>query len=327
MMRVLAVDVGGTKTATTLYEGESAETLVAARRERFESAAFTGILPILGEFLQGERVDAAGFGVAGPVRHGQCVITNLPWTITRDQLASVCRTEHVALHNDVEAAMLGVRTVPDSARVWLQEGERDPDGLEALVSVGTGYGRALRVPGGRAYAAEAGYATFAPRNVIERRLLEWLSTRHENVCIEHVVSGPGLFSLYKFIVESGLAAPSAQLEIECAEDPSARVGQLGVRDLDHACSAAVGLFVDVLGSTLGNVALEVLPRGGLYLWGGVATKLRAAIEGGELLEAFVDKDSMGELLRTIPIAFIEEPELGTLGAREAALALMHAAKP
>jgi glucokinase len=327
MMRVLAVDVGGTKTATTLYEGESAESLTATRRERFESAAYSGVLAIMAEFLQGERVDAAGFGVAGPVRHGHCQITNLPWSITRDQLVSVCGTEHVALLNDVQAAMMGVGAVPESGRVWLQRGDPDPHSLEALVSVGTGFGRALMVPGGHAFAAEGGYASFAPRNVIERRLLEWLAARHENVCIEHVVSGPGLFSLYNFIVESGLAAPAAQLEIECAEDPSARVGQLGVRELDHACAAAVGLFVDILGSVLGNVALEVLPRGGLYLWGGVVTKLRPAIEQGELLDAFVDKDSMGELLRTIPLALIEEPELGILGARQAALALLSTVKP
>jgi glucokinase len=324
MMRVLAVDVGGTKTATTLYEGDSATSLVPTRVERFESAAFTGLLPILGEFLHGERVDAAGFGVCGPVRHGVCQTTNIPWVVTRDQLASLCATEHVALINDVEAAMLGVRTVPESSKVWLQRGDPDPDGLQTLISVGTGYGRALLVPPGRAYAAEAGYATFAPRNVIERRLLDYLATTRENPCIEHVLSGPGLYTLYSFIVATGLAAPTAQLEIDRAEDPSARVGQLGARDLDEACAAAVALFVDILGSTLGNVALEVLPRGGLYLWGGVAQKLRTVIEEGELLEAFVDKDSMRELLTTIPLALIEEPELGTLGAREAALALLTA---
>ena len=84
--------------------------------------------------------------------------------------------------------MLGVRTVPESSKVWLQRGDPDPEGLQTLISVGTGYGRALLVPPGRAHAAEAGYATFAPRNVIERRfchLKQWrgLATRYDKLAV------------------------------------------------------------------------------------------------------------------------------------------------
>jgi glucokinase len=327
MMRVLAVDVGGTKTVTALFEGESALSLALTRTERFESAAFSGILPILGEFLHGERVDAAGFGVAGPVIKGVCQTTNLPWIVTLDSLRTVCGTEHVALLNDVEIAALGVRAVPPESVVWLQRAEVDPDGVVSLVSVGTGLGRAFLVPplgGGpaRPCATEGGHQSFAPRNIIERRLLDYLAARHETVSIEHVLSGPGLRTLYDFIIETGLAPATCKVEIEAAEDPSARIGHLGSRDLDEAAAAAVALFVDVLGAELGNVALGNLPRGGLFLWGGVARKLRGAIEKGDLIDAFTDKDKMGDLLRTIPLALLDEPELAILGARQAALAAM-----
>src|SRR6185436_12465977 len=125
-----------------------------------------------------------------------------------------------------------------------------------------------------------------------------------------------------FIVEAGLAAATCKFEIDASEDPSARIGHLGSRDLDEASAAAVALFVDILGAELGNVALQTLPRGGLYLWGGVARKLRPAIENRDLLDAFVDKDRMRALLETIPLALITEPDLGLLGAREAALMLV-----
>ena len=46
----------------------------------------------------------------------------------------------------------------------------------------------------------------------------------------------------------------------------------------------------------GNVALGSIPRGGLYLWGGVALKLRPAIEEGHLMDAFLDKHLMGETI-------------------------------
>ena len=127
------------------------------------------------------------------------------------------------------------------------------------------------------------------------------------------------------MVEQGLAPATAQLEIERADDPSAAIGRLGVRGLDPASTAAVALFADLLGSELGNIALGSLPRGGIYLWGGVVLKLRGALEEGHLLDAFLDKDRMEDVLRAIPLALLDEPELGIMGALKAALTELGAA--
>lgn len=329
MMRVLAVDVGSTQTVVGLFEGSSDAELALARKERFENASFSGLLPVLGEFLHGERVDAAGVGVPGPVVEGRCQTTHLPWVVTHADLVAVCGTSHVALRNDVESAVMGVPSVPEESLVWLQRRPLDPEGIVSLLSVGTGFGRAYWAPypkecrlRGRAFATESGHTTFAPRNVIERRLLEFLSARHEHVTVEHALSSPGLHALYQFVVQSGLAAARCQLEIDRAEDPSAQICHLGTRDLDEASAAAVALFVDILGAELGNVALETIPRGGLFITGRVVQKLKSTLKKGELLDAFRDKDRMGELLDTIPIALLDEPDLTLLGAREAALATM-----
>lgn len=326
-MRVLAADIGGTKTALSLFTGASERTLQVERAQEYESKNFSGLVPILGEFLRGERVDCAAFGVAGPVIDGHCRTTNLPWMVVADELRAVCGTDYVALLNDLEVAVYGVGCVPPERMVWLQQRPLDPFGAIELVAVGTGLGRAFLIPhpsgrGGRAFATESGHASFGPRNAIERRLLNYLSERHEIVCVEHVLSGPALRTLYDFIIAEGLAPPTALLEIESAEDHSAVIGKLGVRDLDDGCAATVALFADLLGSELGNTALRSIPRGGLYVWGGVARKLRPVIERGELLDAFRDKHRMRELLETIPLALIDEPELGIIGARQAALSLL-----
>jgi len=318
-MRVLAGDIGGTKTDLRLYTGPSRSQLTVERQARFESHAFSGLTPILGEFLHGERVDAAGFGVAGPVINGVCHTTNLPWLVTVGDLEKVLATSHCALLNDVQAAALGIALVSEERKVWLQRAPIDSSAPVELVSLGTGFGRSFVIPGVGAFATESGHANFAPRNAIERRLLQFLTERFDPVAIEHVLSGPGVYTLYQFIVQEGLSPATAQFEIDAADDRSAAVGRLGVRDLDPASSAAIGLFVDLLGSELGNVALATIPRGGLYLWGGVALKLRAAIEEGHLMDAFLDKHLMGDLLRTIPVALLDEPDLGILGALSGAL--------
>lgn len=318
-MRVLAGDIGGTKTDLRLYVGTERTQLKVEREQRFESQAFSGLTPILGEFLVGERVDAAAFGVAGAVIKGICRTTNLPWVVTLPDLQQICGTSACALLNDLQIAALGVSMVPEERKVWLQRAEVDPRAPMELVGVGTGFGRSFVIPGAGAFATESGHANFAPRNAIERRLLEFLTLRHDPVAVEHVLSGPALHTLYQFIVHEGLSPATAQFEIDAAEDPSAVIGRLGVRDLDPASSAAVGLFVDLLGSELGNVALSTVPRAGLYLWGGVARKLRPALEQGHLLDAFLDKDRMGELLQTIPVALLDEADLGIHGALVAAL--------
>lgn len=328
MMRVLAADVGGTKTALCLYEGNSTAELQVAREQEFDSKSFSGLVPILGEFLRGESVTCAAFGVAGPVIDGVCRTTNLPWVVDVRELSHICGTAYCALLNDLEIAVIGVPYVDASKLVWLQSAPVDSRGCVELVAVGTGLGRAFLIPAlhgnaaARAFATESGHASWAARNTIERRLLQWIAQRHENVCVEHLLSGRGLQRLYDFIIHEGLAPATAQLEIERAEDPSAVIGRLGVKDRDDACAAAVALFVDVLGSELGNVALRSIPRGGLYVWGGVARKLRPALERGELIDAFLDKHRMRDLLTTIPLALIDDGELALLGAKHAALTML-----
>jgi glucokinase len=324
MMRVLAGDIGGTKTDLRLYVGDTRSELSVERSSRFESQSFSGLTPILGEFLRGERVDCAGFGVPGPVMKGTCRTTNLPWDVTLTELQKVCGTPACALLNDVQAAALGIAAVPDDRKVWLQRAPCDPRGPIELVAVGTGFGRAFVIPGVGAFPSEGGHASFAPRNTIERRLLEFMAQRHDPVAIEHVLAGPAIYSLYQFIVHEGLSPATAQFEIDAADDPSAVIGRLGVRDIDPASSATVGLFVDLLGAQLGNIALSSMPMGGIYLWGGVALKLRSAIEQGHVLDAFLDKDRMEDFLRTVPVALLNEPDLGILGARTAALSALPA---
>jgi glucokinase len=324
MIKVLAADIGGTKTALCLYAGADTGSLRIERQHEYESRAYSGLVPILGDFLVGERVDSAAFGIAGPVIDGQCRTTNLPWLVDVQDLAKVCGTPHCALLNDLEVAVLGVPCVTEEQRIWLQRVPIDATAPLELVAVGTGLGRAFLVPEltsgrARAFATESGHASFGPRNAIERRLLNYLAERHEVVCVEHVLSGPALRTLYDFIVFEGLAPPTAKFEIDRADDPSAVIGRLGAKDLDDGCAAAVALFADLLGSELGNTALRSIPRGGLYVWGGVARKLRNVLERGELLDAFRDKHRMSELLATIPLALIDEPELGLLGARQAAI--------
>jgi hypothetical protein len=81
-VRVLAGDIGGTKTAVAIYE-IGPRRLVQERTRRYPSVLYGSLEEILEDFLSGERrvPRFAGFGVAGPVVSGRAKITKLPWTI------------------------------------------------------------------------------------------------------------------------------------------------------------------------------------------------------------------------------------------------------
>ncbi|HYX20139.1 MAG TPA: ROK family protein, partial [Thermoanaerobaculia bacterium] len=145
-MRILAGDVGGTKTALAIVDLEGNRCRVG-RLERYASAEHRGLAEIVAAFLAGERrrPSAAGFGVAGPVSAGRSRITNLGWRLDEHALARATGISRVVLVNDFGANALGLRFLGPRAVATLLPGRADPDGPVALLGTGTGLGEAVVV--------------------------------------------------------------------------------------------------------------------------------------------------------------------------------------
>ena len=174
---------------------------------------------------------------------------------------------------------------PEDVEV-LQDRPADPDGVIAILGAGTGLGEAIVLPAGhgpggsqpRVVVSEGGHCDFAPRNELEIDLLRHLMRRHERVSYERVVSGPGLVAIYEFVVSSDLAPEAEVVREELSSgDPGAVIGGRGVEGSDPACVKALDIFVSLYGAEAGNLALKVLPTGGLYLAGGIAPRILAKL--------------------------------------------------
>src|SRR5690242_9275382 len=87
LMRVLAGDIGGTKTALAIVE-IAGRRLSVRRLRRFPSRQHGSLEEILALFLEGHGPPprAAGFGVAGPVEAGRARVTKLPWVLDERKL-------------------------------------------------------------------------------------------------------------------------------------------------------------------------------------------------------------------------------------------------
>ncbi|WP_169791530.1 glucokinase [Sandaracinus amylolyticus] len=327
--RVLAGDVGGTKTALSLCERHERGWIEVATTT-FPSADHAGLEAPARAFLQtvgGAPISAAAFGVAGPVKDHRVYTTNLPWLVDGPSLAVALGAQRVAVINDFEATARGLLELGPEHVAVIQEGVIDPMGPIALLGAGTGLGEAtvVRTPAGvRVLPSEGGHTDFAPRDEVEDGLLRFLRRRHpDHVSYERVVSGMGLAAIHAYVVESGLATchPSTLARL-VDEDPGAVIGELGASGSDPACAHAVAMFVSLYGAEAGNLALKTLPTGGLFVAGGIAPKLLGAIRGGAFLSSFLAKGRMRPVLETIRISIVVEPRVGLHGARALAASLV-----
>jgi glucokinase len=329
---ILAGDVGGTKTALALFE-ERGRALAVVRESVLASHGHATLEDAIRQFLlegPAVSVDAACVGVAGPVIDGRCTATNLPWVIDEASLAVRLSTRRVKLVNDLEATGHGVLGLSPSALAPLQTGT-PRKGTMALIAAGTGLGEVLLVWDGRRHrvvGSEGGHTDFAPRTDLEGELLRFLRKEFGRVSYERVVSGPGLYNIYRFLLATDGSPEVEWLRSRMESgDPSAVVAEAALDRGDPRAVQALDLFVSIYGAEAGNLALKTLAVGGVFVGGGIAPKIRAKLEDGTFVSAFRDKGRMSEMLASTPVHLVLEPRAALLGAAAIARSLLSRAAP
>ena len=312
---VLAGDIGGTHTRLAFYEKG-----MLLAEQKFSSRSYDGLERIVQEFLQSQnkKVEKACFGVAGPVRAGKCKATNLPWTIDASHLSQSLGISSVHLLNDLEANAYGLRMLKNEELFLLNAGDSHQKGNQALIAAGTGLGEAGLFWDGkehRPFACEGGHSDFAPRNEMEIELFVYLMKKFGHVSYERVVSGPGLHSIYQFLIETGKEKSSPEVKAAMEKkDPSAVVSEWGKKNQDSACIHALDWFISLYGAEAGNLALKHLSLGGVFVGGGIAPHLVEKMKGGAFLSSFVDKGRFQKLLESIPVRIVLNDRAALLGA-------------
>jgi glucokinase len=328
-VRVLAGDIGGTKTAVAIVRIDG-QRLSIERSTTYPSGGFASLEEILQAFLEGDRrrPAVAAFGVAGPVVAGRARITKLPWRPDESSIARACGIRRVRLLNDFVAAAYGLPYLSSRQLATVSRGKPDPGGPMAILGAGTGLGQAAlwrSRKDGRVVAAasEGGHADFAPRNDREDRLVRFVRERFGRVDRDRLLSGGGLTLMYEFLKQDAdreaPESPAVAAEMT-REDPAAVIGRRGLpgEGSDPLCVLALELFVEIYGSEAGNLALQYRATGGVFVGGGIATKILPALLSGAFLKAFLDKPPLVELLGRIPLRIVKERRLGLFGAAAAA---------
>lgn len=312
---ILAGDIGATKTKIALFDGGPDKMI---KREKYLSKNYENLSQIIQLFLQGSySLQSVCFGIAGPVEEGRCRATNLPWVVDSQQLAEDLNLSKVWLINDLEANAYGLSSLSRSELYILNEGKKQV-GHAALISAGTGLGEAGLFWDGKRhtpFASEGGHVDFAPRDEEEIQLWRYLRQIYGHVSYERILAGPGLYNLYRFLIESGKEREKEEVKSRIQkEDPPTVITESAVQKKCQACIRTVSWFSSLYGSCAGNLALKFLALGGVYLGGGIAPKIVEFLKKENFMHSFCAKGRFASLLEHIPVKVVLNEDTALLGA-------------
>ena len=344
MTYLLAGDIGGTKTILRLVEASTLKTsgevtLKTAFEHTYSSQAYPDLVPMVKEFLH-QSIEATGanhppqracFAIAGPVVDNTSSLTNLAWSLEGDRLQAELGLARVELINDFEAVGYGVFGLAPKDIHTLQAGDPDASAPVAIIGAGTGLGQGFALcQAGHplVFPSEGGHADFAPRSELEFQLMRYLLDKHQisRVSVERVVSGQGIVAIYQFLRDREFAHETPEIADAITTwerqtglstktvDPAAVISMAAADGRDRICQKAMEIFVSAYGAEAGNLALKLLPYGGLYVAGGIAAKNLTLMTGGEFTAAFTHKGRVSPLLDRVPVHLVLNPQVGLIGA-------------
>jgi len=326
---LLAGDIGGTKTILALFSLEKGP-LQPFFEVSYQSNAYPGLDDIITDFFSQTDVSAATacFGVAGPVRDGRAVITNLPWQPDTKMLQSSHGFTKATLINDLVATGYAIPHLTQTDLLIINEGINTAEGGIGIIAPGTGLGEAVFTWNGSSYTpvpSEGGHTDFAPLSDIEHDLLTFLKNKYGHVSYDRICSGRGLPGIYDFIkTHYQLEEPDWLTEkLEIAEDRTPVIVNAALdktRQCD-TCKKTLQMFVSILGAEAGNLALKGLTTGGMYLGGGVPPRILPFLQKDTFMKSFTNKGRMSYLLNDIPVKVILNPKAALIGAASFGLGL------
>lgn len=323
-MRILAADIGGTNTRL-LYAVMENDSRTILAEKIYPSIHFESFLSILDVFLLEFKItiiDAVCIAVAGPVKAGKASVTNLPWHITEQEVAEKLSTTRVKLINDFVAVAHGIHELDETAFMILQTGESPEEMVKnhdaVVIGAGTGLGAAHLIStndGYRVLASESGHAGFAPQNELQIELLSWIQKQYSHVSVELLLSGSGLYRIYRFLRDVKKAAESNNLKQQMKGiDPAQVITEHALAEDDELCIKTLQLFIEIYGSVAGDIVLHYYPVSELYIAGGIAPKISKKILNKSFNDALINKGPMTENLKNLTVKLVMQEKTGLYGA-------------
>ena len=334
-MNFLACDLGGTKILLGIFKKDvNSDYPNLIFKKKYTSSEWDSIDLILEDFLKNECKNithpiSACFAVAGPISDNNAKIINLSWNISGNGLKNKFKFKSCELINDFAVQIYGIPFLKESQYSTIQKGNNlagaNKD-LHAIVGAGTGLGIARGIISGtkvKVLASEGGHVEYSPKSELEWELKNWLkdTLNVERISCERIVSGTGLSR----IAEWRLSKPDARnhplrkylKELKISDTLRKELPQKICNlsnQRDTLMIEVERIWLDAYASLLGDIALQELCFGGLWISGGTAPKHLLNFKSGLFMKQFSDKGRLKDILKNIPVSIILDEEFGLFSA-------------
>jgi glucokinase len=361
---ILAGDIGGTNTTFAVVEHKESRFRIL-HSHRFSTQKERSVLEPITSFLA--EVSASGadwplsiccISAAGPVESGFIQLTNAPWSISASEIERRFGIP-TRLVNDFTAISYAVvlldqdnsgqiRRIPHLDGSVPSAGK----GMALVVGAGTGLGVGFvdkREDGGYlAYPSEGGHSELPCHDPLTFSAFSWVGERTGyEAGAELLVSGQGISNIFSFLcsdafdpkqaVPYGFQAdafstlPSAEALAIMARPEADRPALIASsRTGEPRCGLAMELFADLYARKVSSLAAIFLPRGGVYLAGGISSKNEAfLLEGNRFMSRFERNYAphIRDFLGKLPVLIVRDYAISLIGAANAAVQLESAGSP
>lgn len=336
---VIAGDIGGTNANLALVEQQENGRFVILEKTRYSSQKLKNMEQGLSQAIElfasrGFKLGVRGICLsgAGPVVNNRCHTTNIPWDIDGNKIAAEFELPTIVI-NDFTAICYGIALL-DPEKPSELTALPHPDGtmprpedsmqgiqVQAVVGAGTGLGIGFLVKeGGRVLVlpSEAGHSDFAAYDEDTRELQRYLHGKLKaSPGAELCLSGQGIVNIHEFLCsrKGNPGAINKEILSLSREERAPKIS--GASGEDEICAQSMRIFVANYARFASSMALTFLPRGGLYLAGGIAAKNRDWFRNeNRFMNDFLKnyKASIRPALSNVPVYIVEDYDISLPGA-------------
>jgi glucokinase len=294
----VVADIGGTNARFAIYVPDESGSIKLENQQRLLCSKFSTLSEAMTTYLEenARNVDGACISIAAPADGDQINMTNLDWSFSISDYKQAFDLKCLLVINDGAAAALATTCVESSQLESIKPGQVEAHGSRLNLIPGTGFGLGCVIPKNGEWIpvqSEGGHATLAAVTSEEFEVLKIITERTGRAVNDRVLSGPGMFNIYK-----SMAAVRGQkpLDVDAKE-----MTRRALEREDQLCEDALDMYCTLFGRLAGDLALTLNAHGGVYLSGSLMQRIGATRISKGFLKGFMDKGRMTGKVDRIPV--------------------------
>ena len=298
----LIADIGGTNARFAIIRAPGAQ---PSHNRNLLNADYASLADAIRAYCQLENITPkrAAIAAAGPQQNGIFKLTNLSqWDVPIADLTRELGFSDIRILNDFEALALSLPHLgPDDLFSLKPNTKPHENSALAVIGPGTGLGVGAvlkTATGWQAIPSEGGHVELGNRHKHLAQYLDQVRDRFGRVSAERILCGKGFALLHEIMSGESL-------------DPA----ELGAKAVNKDAKAhkTAQAFLSLLASLAGDMALVYGARGGVFIGGGIITKLVPLIDAENFAADFRAKGRLEPYLDAIPVHIITNPVPALIG--------------